>query len=165
MHNLLWERHCGGIAPGFRVVHRNCVTVDNRLENLVLVPEPLAERWCTHTTHSSTLHSTSSFDSKDTSAHDLDSSLYWMAIQQLPYDPADEVNIKPPPPAVSVSVNFSFATPPPCDITITMGRLWRRRMTASATTSAGMRPAFRWKKVSGSFPSVVGASRLGGYIL
>lgn len=91
VHNLLWERHRGGIAPGFRVVHKNCVTVDNRLENLVLVPELMAERWCTHTTHTSTAQSSSTFyDSKETPIHDIDNSLYWMAIQQLPYDPADE---------------------------------------------------------------------------
>ena len=83
------ERHCGGIAPVFTVVHRNCVTVDNRLENLVLVPQPLAGRWCSHTTHSATSH-----QYKDFPESHLDSSLYWMAIQQIPYDPADEVSKK-----------------------------------------------------------------------
>lgn len=73
VHQMLWERHRGGLAPGFKVVHKNCVTVDNRLENLVVVPEPLAERWCNHSHH-----------------NDIENSLYWVAIQQLPHDPADE---------------------------------------------------------------------------
>lgn len=50
VQDLLWERHRGDVEPGFRVVHKNCISVDNRLENLMLVPEALAPRWCQHNT-------------------------------------------------------------------------------------------------------------------
>jgi len=90
VQDLVWERHCGGIAQGFAVVHKNCVTVDNRLENLVLLPQALAGRWCPHATHSTSLH-----PHKDMEDDHLDSSVYWMAIQQIPYDPADEFGTSP----------------------------------------------------------------------
>ena len=50
VQDLLWEKHCGELEPGFRVVHKNCISVDNRLENLMLVPSALAPRWCQHNT-------------------------------------------------------------------------------------------------------------------
>ncbi|XP_046450893.1 zinc finger MYND domain-containing protein 19-like [Daphnia pulex] len=107
VHQLLWERHCGGIAPGFQVVHRNGVTVDNRLENLNLVakgtapppsgrhPNNIVHRATVTTTTTTTTSSSSTNIHCDDVANTSSSttrehSLYWAAIQQLPADPVEE---------------------------------------------------------------------------
>lgn len=110
------EKHCGGIAPGFHVVHRNGVTVDNRLENLTLVPKGASS---SSGSSSSSLSSSRLSPSNGRHQHNKDTtqrtshdhyddpsavqqqqqhstsrehSLYWAAIQQLPADPVEEVN-------------------------------------------------------------------------
>lgn len=120
VQDLLWERHRGDIETGFRVVHKNCISVDNRLENLMLVPEALAPRWCQHNTvaaspkivHKTTisLHISSPASAKvmvtddedlarerkqhqcGANAENREQSLYWVAIQQLPPEPMDDYN-------------------------------------------------------------------------
>ena len=88
VQDLLWERHHGGIAPGFSVIHKNCVTVDNRMENLILVPSLMVSSWCRHPHHSTDILPPT--DTKDGTRPDPETSLYFMAMQQLPFDPADE---------------------------------------------------------------------------
>lgn len=83
LHQLLWERHFGGVAPGFRVAHLNGVTMDNRLENLAL------ERICLPSApHVADMHMpaapSSSLAAESQPNKQREQSLYWAAIQQLP---------------------------------------------------------------------------------
>lgn len=79
-HEYIWERHCGGIAPGFSVCHKNGVTVDNRLNNLCVVPSPQSK------------DSKVKLNSADNAGHSNncgsepreDQRLYWMAVCRLP---------------------------------------------------------------------------------
>ncbi|KAG8180655.1 hypothetical protein JTE90_025360 [Oedothorax gibbosus] len=67
IQDILWEKHYGGIAPGFKVAHRNGITVDNRLENLTLQPKENSHF------RASTLK-------------DPEHSLYWSAVVEMPHE-------------------------------------------------------------------------------
>ncbi|XP_037082799.1 zinc finger MYND domain-containing protein 19-like [Pollicipes pollicipes] len=77
VHAMLWERYCGGVAPGWRVAHHNGITVDNRLENLQLVRDQarLPAGRAQQPAGKSTL-----------ARPPLDNTIYWRAMQQLPAD-------------------------------------------------------------------------------
>ncbi len=100
---VIRERHCGGIAPGFHVIHRNGVTVDNRLENLALVPigSPAGQLLAsggrrqnsTQQQRSSSVLGHNDYQQCEDSGHTREHSLYWAAIQQLPADPVEEVSV------------------------------------------------------------------------
>ncbi|XP_043217011.1 zinc finger MYND domain-containing protein 19-like [Amphibalanus amphitrite] len=78
VHSMLWERYCGGVAPGWRIIHMNGITVDNRIENLALVPDrPRGQGPPTPVELEA---------ERETRERDRDpaTSIYWRAMQQLP---------------------------------------------------------------------------------
>lgn len=121
------EKHCGGIAPGFQVIHKNGVTVDNRLENLSLVPvirgpssssslvprRSLLRYSASSSNPAAFAHS--QCDGGAESGQTREHSLYWAAIQQLPADPVEEVpyrsNCKPVF-GISLSLFWALCTEP-----------------------------------------------------
>ncbi|XP_042898236.1 zinc finger MYND domain-containing protein 19 isoform X2 [Parasteatoda tepidariorum] len=67
VQDILWEIHFGGIAPGYKVVHRNGISVDNRLENLSLSPMG---------------NSQNQYISQKCN----EPSLYWAAVEKMPHE-------------------------------------------------------------------------------
>lgn len=96
LQDLIWRRHKGPIPERKRVVHRNHISMDNRLDNLCMIDINDTHVWYTSanmakpndnvsiTNNSpSSAESLPSTSSKSTS-NDLHLTLYWAAIQQLP---------------------------------------------------------------------------------
>ncbi|RWS10770.1 hypothetical protein B4U79_12860 [Dinothrombium tinctorium] len=79
LHELIWEKHCGGIALGCVISHKNGITMDNRLDNLCLLSV---------SKHNHPQFVTKVFDIRSDSTSNreknIEQSLYWAAIQQLP---------------------------------------------------------------------------------
>jgi len=71
LQDVIWESHFGNIPPALRVVHKNHIPMDNRLDNLCLVTHSEVYNW----------YSTSWRTLKTSDQH---LTLYWAAIQQLP---------------------------------------------------------------------------------
>lgn len=102
LHELVWQRHYGGIAPGFVIQHKNAITMDNRLENLQLVPvtryNPFAPPAATSSSVAATTTATNSPVAVPPAPQlpkQIEHSLYWAAIQQLPPEHlADEVSMQ-----------------------------------------------------------------------
>ncbi|XP_054723342.1 zinc finger MYND domain-containing protein 19-like [Uloborus diversus] len=67
LHNVLWERHFGGVAPQYKVIHKNGITVDNRLENLAL--HPISNKY-TNTVND----------------NNIEDSIYWSAVVRMPHE-------------------------------------------------------------------------------
>lgn len=83
-HEYIWERHCGGVAPGFRVCHKNGVTVDNRLNNLCILPSA-------NESSNVQLKSTERNNNCGSEPRE-DQRLYWMAVSRLPPFDAEHEN-------------------------------------------------------------------------
>jgi len=44
MHELIWESNAGPIPPGYMISHKNGDGLDNRIENLCLIPDLNGDR-------------------------------------------------------------------------------------------------------------------------
>ena len=74
------------------------ILINSRLENLILVPSSVAARWCSHVSHVSSEdvprggHVWGQDKERGAGEGQRDASLYHLAMQQLPFDPDDEVS-------------------------------------------------------------------------
>lgn len=122
LQDLIWRRHHGPIPDRKRVVHRNHIAMDNRLDNLTLIDIAKPLVWYTsmnailtpiaspirrpsanrpigqpeHIPNQQQLQQQNVLprqpESSKAISNDLQLTLYWAAIQQLPPDPPLEVN-------------------------------------------------------------------------
>ncbi|GFQ74504.1 zinc finger MYND domain-containing protein 19 [Trichonephila clavata] len=67
VHEMLWEKYFGGIAPGYKVVHKNGITVDNRVGNLDLCPKEISHY-------------------PIECEENPEDSLYWAAVVEMPHE-------------------------------------------------------------------------------
>lgn len=97
LQDLIWRRHNGPIPERQRVVHRNHISMDNRLDNLCLIDIRNAHVWYTRANAVKTGTGGSGQNNNNqqqqqlvlsnadkSAANDLHLTLYWAAIQQLP---------------------------------------------------------------------------------
>ncbi|KAL3871110.1 hypothetical protein ACJMK2_039129 [Sinanodonta woodiana] len=78
LHEFVWEKHCGEICAGWRVAHKNHITMDNRMENLILVSDAPS---------SSIPYKMTEPPGEPSNKSNREQSLYWLAVQQLHVDP------------------------------------------------------------------------------
>ncbi|XP_065067751.1 zinc finger MYND domain-containing protein 19-like isoform X2 [Rhopilema esculentum] len=88
VHNYVWQKRCGNIAPGFRINHKNGVTVDNRLQNLELIPA--ASLPC------SSKENDVAISIQESHNWSLEDTLYWKAISQIPAINLEDVLLHQP---------------------------------------------------------------------
>ena len=105
LQDLIWRRHNGPIPERQRVVHRNHISMDNRLDNLCLIDIRNAHVWYTRANAVKTGNGGGGQNNNNnnnqqqpqqpqqqlvlsnadkSAANDLHLTLYWAAIQQLP---------------------------------------------------------------------------------